>query len=288
MEELNEKTVGIRDIQDEELKILLDFVRICEQNNLTYYISGGTFIGAVRHNGFIPWDDDIDVAMPRKDYNKFLELAQNQLESKFKLVHFNKCENVIHYFAKIENSKYQLIDHTAAINRKVNLWIDIFPLDGLPKNSIARKIHSFRLMSLRALFKFSLFETIVYQSNTDRPWYERVLIEVGKRIKFEKILNPYNRMRALDRALSRYDFYTSKYIMNFMGSYKLKSVMDRELVYGEGAYYNFEGHLFHAPKDYDRYLTQIYGDYMKLPPLEKRNQHQTTIVSLTNDDTTGE
>lgn len=273
------KKIELKDIQNAALEILIEFVRICDENHLNYYISGGTYLGAVRHHGFIPWDDDVDVAMPRKDYDAFLKIAPKQLDPRFKLKYYRHQDNIIHYFAKIEDSRFQLIDNTASIPRKVDLWIDIFPLDGLPENAIVRKFHKFRLLTLRGLFKLSLFDEIVMQSNHDRPWYENAVIAVAQKIDFSKILSPYKRMEALDKALSKYDFYKSTYIMNFMGSYKFKSVMDREKIYAEGAMYDFEGHKFHAPKDYNAYLSQIYGDYMKLPPEDKRNWHQTVIVN---------
>ena len=275
-----EKTVDIRDIQKVELEILKSFKDICEEFNLTYYLSGGTFIGAVRHQGFIPWDDDVDVAMPRKDYNEFLKVAQEKLPNKYQLIHYTKGEGVIHHMIKIENSTYQLMDCTASSPRTVNVWIDIFPLDGLPNNYLLKQIHCFKLLALRALFKYSLFDTIVDCRIEDRPWYEKILFLIGTKIKFDKILDPYRRMKAIDKCLSRYDFYESKYIMNFMGSYKFKSIMDREKIYAEGAKYSFEGIDFNAPKNYDLYLTQIYGDYMKLPPESQRNKHQTVILSI--------
>ena len=228
-----EKTVDIRDIQKVELEILKSFKDICEEFNLTYYLSGGTFIGAVRHQGFIPWDDDVDVAMPRKDYNEFLKVAQEKLPNKYQLIHYTKGEGVIHHMIKIENSTYQLMDCTASIPRTVNVWIDIFPLDGLPNNYLLKQIHCFKLLALRALFKYSLFDTIVDCRIEDRPWYEKILFLIGTKIKFDKILDPYRRMKAIDKCLSRYDFYESKYIMNFMGSYKFKSIMDREKIYAE-------------------------------------------------------
>lgn len=271
--------IELGDIQAAALGILLAFVDVCRENGLNYYISGGTYLGAVRHKGFIPWDDDVDVAMPRKDYNIFLEIANQQLPDNLRLVYYKNGKDVIHYPAKIENDRYQLIDHTASIPRQVNLWIDIFPLDGLPENRILNKIHRFRLLALRTLFKYSLFDRIVRQDNTDRPWYENLMIRVGKKVKFTKILKPCKCMEALDRALSKYDFYESRYVMNFMGSYKFKSVMEREKIYGNGADYSFEGYSFRGPANYDMYLTQIYGDYMKYPPIEERNWHQTTIVN---------
>ncbi|MCD8325712.1 MAG: LicD family protein [Lachnospiraceae bacterium] len=217
---MTEEKIELRDIQAAAIKILIAFVDVCQKNGLNYYISGGTYLGAVRHKGFIPWDDDVDVAMPRKDYNVFLEIANRQLPDNLRLVHYSNKEDIIHYPAKIEDDRYQLIDHTASIPRQVNLWIDIFPLDGLPDNRVLDKIHRFRLLALRALFKYSLFDRIVRQDNTDRPWYENIMIRIGKKVKFTKVLKPYKRMEALDRALSKYDFYESRFVMNFMGSYK--------------------------------------------------------------------
>ena len=241
------KKIVLRDIQDAALEILLEFVRICEKYKLTYYISGGTYLGAVRHHGFIPWDDDVDVAMPRKDFNRLLKIAPKELKNNFRLVHYRLQKGVIHYCAKIEDDRYHLIDNTASIPREVSLWIDIFALDGLPDNKLLREIHKFRLLALRGLFKLSLFDEIVMQSNHDRPWYENAVMSVAKVIDFSKILSPYKRMAALDRALSKYDFYKSRYIMNFMGSYKFKSIMNRKKIYAEGADYDFEGHMLNGP-----------------------------------------
>lgn len=279
MSKENIKEITLRDIQNAALEMLVEFVRVCNDNGLKYYISGGTYLGAVRHKGFIPWDDDVDVAMPRNDFNKLLELNSTCFKHNFKLIHYTKCQNVIHHCGKLERDDFQLIDHTASIPRKVNLWIDIFPLDGLPDNLVVRKIHEWRLLYLRGMFKLSLFDTIVNQSNKDRPIYENIVIFIAQHVKFDKVLSPYKRLRALDHALSKYDFYNSQYVMNFMGSYKLKSVMNKDKIYGHDTYYCFENYKFRGPQNYDEYLTQIYGDYMKLPPVEKRNWHQTTIVN---------
>ena len=268
---MEDKKLSLRDIQLESLKILDDFVALCERNKMTYYISGGTYLGAVRHHGFIPWDDDVDVAMPRKDYNKFLDIAEKELPSNYKINHFTKDKNSLFYVPKIENEQFQMVSRIAKIEKKVNLWIDVFPLDGLPKNRILKKIHCIRLLILRGEMKTALFDILVDYKNTDRPWYEKEHTNLGH------FLDPYKIMQKIDKVLSKYDFYDSEYVMNFMGSYKLKSILNRPEIYAEGALYEFEGRLFNGPKDYDRYLTQIYGDYMKLPPVEKRNWHQTAI-----------
>lgn len=274
-----EKKTELKDVQKEALKILLAFRDICEKNGLNYYISGGTFLGAVRHGGFIPWDDDVDVAMPRKDFNRFLEIVEKELPEGYSINHFTRDHSSMYYVPKIENSKIQLISRIAREEKKIPLWIDIFPLDGLPDNPLIRKIHCFRLLCLRGEYKLAFFDQLVNYKNKNRPWYENAVISVAKKVNIGKLFDSYKVFCKLDKVLSRYDFYESTDIMNFMGSYKFRSIMNREEIYKDGAVYLFEGYEFNAPKEYDIYLKQIYGDYMKLPPEEKRNWHETEVVS---------
>ena len=174
-----------------------------------------------------------------------------------------------------------MICRTAKQEKVVNLWIDIFPLDGLPENKIRRKLHCLRLLILRGEFKLSMYDKIVDYRNKNRPWYENAVMWLQEHTGFGKLFHSQRLLHRIDRVLSKYDFYDSTYVMNFMGSYKLKSVMNRKEIYAEGAEYEFEGRKFHGPKDYDRYLHQIYGDYMKLPPVDQRNWHQTEIYQKT-------
>lgn len=280
---MSDRISELHSVQQEALKILLEFVDLCNKNGLTYYISGGTYLGAVRHKGFIPWDDDVDVAMPRKDYNKFLELADKALPKTYKINHFSRDHKSMYYVPKIEDSSIQLVSKIAKEEKTVNLWIDVFPLDGLPDNPLIRRIHCLRLLILRGEYKLAFFNQLVDYKNTDRPWYENAVINIAKTINVSSFFNSYKIMKKLDHVLSKYDFYTSNDIMNFMGSYKFKSIMNRNEIYAEGADYEFEGYQFNGPKDYDKYLTIIYGDYMSLPPEEKRNWHQTEIIKRKED-----
>ena len=273
-----EKDLDLRDIQLEAFKILLSFVDVCKKNNLTYYISGGTYLGAVRHKGFIPWDDDIDVAMPRKDFNHFIAIAKEQLPSEYSLNRFTVNSDSLWYVLKIENPCFHLLNCTAKRKMNVNLWIDVFPLDGLPENTLLRKIHCIHLLILRGLYKLAYFDLIVDYSNKNRPLYENIIIWISQYIKLSKFINGRKVMKKIDDTLSKYDFYNSKYIMNFMGSYKFKSIMNREEIYAEGREYDFEGVKLNGPKDYDAYLKKIYGEYMQLPPVNQRNWHKTVII----------
>ena len=267
----------LRDYQLKALDMLDCFVRLCEENHLTYYISGGTFLGAVRHGGFIPWDDDVDVAMPRKDYTEFLRIAESQLPERYSINHFSKKSDSIYYVPKIEDNQFRFVSTVARNTKTVNLWMDVFPLDGLPQNAFVRKIHCLHLLVLRGLYKLSLFDDLVDYRNKNRPWYENAIIWTAIYIPAWRIISPQKVMRRLDGVLSKYDYYESVDIMNFMGSYKFRSIMNREKIYAEGADYSFEGRMFRAPKQYDAYLKQIYGNYNELPPESKRNWHHTEI-----------
>ncbi len=268
----------LRNIQLEELKILKTFAELCDRHQLTYYISGGTYLGSVRHKGFIPWDDDVDVAMPRRDFLEFLRLAKTELPEEYSINDFRCRKGSMYYVPKIESEAYQLVSRIARKEKVVNLWIDVFPLDGLPENKLLKQLHKAHLLILRGLYKLAYFDELVDYQNKKRPWYENAVISLALKINLSKWISGEKVMGKLDRVLSRYDFYESKEIMNFMGSYKFRSIMNREKIYAEGALYEFEGSCFHGPKDYDTYLKQIYGNYMELPPLEKRNWHQTAVL----------
>lgn len=271
------KASKLRELQLVELDILLKVVTICNDFNLTYYISGGTLLGAVRHKGFIPWDDDIDIAMPRKDYEKFRAIASKKLPSGYLYRNFKNDTNLKICFSRVENSSVQVKDTSARILEIRNAWIDIFPLDGVPNNRLLRVLYKYKLLYLRLMVQYSQFSRIVNQNLPNRKVHERILIRIGGIFPFEKIICTRKYMNKLDTELQRYS-NSSDYYMNFLGIYKFNSVMKKEEIYQEGAEYEFEGHLFRGPKDFDKYLTQIYGNYMKLPPIEHRNKHHTEVI----------
>ena len=262
----------LKKLQMCELDILKDIIKICKKHNLTYYMMGGTFLGAIRHKGFIPWDDDIDISLNRNEYEKLLKILETELPKKYSMDNFIVNKESLIYATRIEDSTVQVLDKAPNVQLVRNAWIDIFPLDGMPNNALIRKIHEFRLLYLRLKFKYSIFSLSVAQNKKHRPFHEKVLVFLGNHFNFEKILDKKKCLHQLDKSLKKYDYDKSNYVVNFMGAYRFKEMFKKD-IYENCSLYDFENTKLNAPKNYDFVLTQMYGDYMKEPPLDERNKH---------------
>jgi len=266
---MNEK---LRKLQLAELEILKVFIKVCEENGLKYYLIGGSLLGAVRHKGFIPWDDDIDIGMPRDDYDKFEKIINNFLPNNMKYINFKYLDEPTIYYARMESEEIEINDNSAMIKRKRNAWIDIHPFDGMPNNIIGEKLHHLHVLFQRMLIQYSKYSVIVNQELKNRPLIEKILIKLGKIINFEKILNTKKCLMKFDKILKKYKYTESKKVANFIGANKYKEIFPKEL-FENTSEYEFEGIKVIAPKEYDKILSHLYGDYMKLPPEEERNKH---------------
>lgn len=262
--------ITLEEIKSIELKLLLEFDYICQSNSFRYSLAGGTLLGAVRHKGFIPWDDDIDVIMPRPDYNKFIEHCKENF-CDFQLLSNSTLDTYPYLYSKISDNKTILIEKVTDQNKENRgVYIDIFPVDGLG-SSIKDAINNFKRTSLkRELLVASLWKKW-FRSKT-RAWY----VEPVRFILFciSRLANPMTLLRSVDLEIQRLDFDSSDYCGCVCGAYREKEIMPRE-VFTEVMDMEFEGHMFKATKHYDKYLTQLYGDYMRLPPVEKRQTHHT-------------
>lgn len=259
-------------VHKKDLEIISTFIQICNKNKLNYYIIGGTFLGAVRHKGFIPWDDDMDIAMPREDYNKFINIFNE--ENNLKLLNYNHDNNYKYYISRLCDMNYEITENSG---NKTNLFVDIFPIDGFPKNNIIRKIHIFRILYHRMKLSFYYSDTI--DMNAKRSLFERILIKIAKSIKFNKIIKPSKEKKKLDKILEKYSFYSSKYVGTIMGAYRQREIVPVEY-FGKPTLYIFENMKLYGPEKYDLYLKHIYGDYMKLPSEEERRIHLKEIKKL--------
>lgn len=273
---MSKTDIQLKTIQRLETNILKVVVAACERHGLTYFISGGTYLGAVRHGGFIPWDDDIDIALPRRDYERLLRVLPSELPDYYELATYETKVDYNYLCAQVWDKRVSitLTEYDEPVEQPI--WIDLFPLDGAPAPGPRRKAWKAKLDYFELMWGLARIKESS-NSHQGRSALKQATINVGHALKTDRLLDSKAWCRRRERALASHDFYESDYCINAVGAYKFKSIFSIKDVYGDGADYDFGGLKLNGPADYDAYLTQIYGDYMELPPEDKRNWHGTEI-----------
>lgn len=268
------KDINISKLKQIELAILEQFINICNKENLQYYVIGGTLLGAVRHKGFIPWDDDIDVGMPREDYKKFLKIAPKYLPKEYFLqTHITDKEYPAN-FAKIRNSNTTFIETSLnKCNINHGVYIDVFPLDYYPTN----KIKSFLFDIYNKVLSFRI-SAVFNLENIHYPLYKKIIRKTISSLLKVIYPNIHSALKKRDNLFK--SVKERNLITNHCGAWGKKEIAPIEW-FGKGTELYFENLTVKAPKEYDKYLTHIYGDYMKFPPKEKQvSHHYTDIIDL--------
>ena len=255
------------------MKVILKFM---EKEGTEYYMLGGTLLGAVRHKGFIPWDDDIDIGIPRGEYERFLSDIKKELPDYMAVRTYKNSRNHHYYFSRIVDKRYKVKRTGSEVDRLEEVWVDIFPLDGMPDKFLDRQIHKAKLLASRVMYHVATFDKVNLK-RPNRPYYERVLIRLIKFFHLGKRGNMYFWLNMIDRLLKKYPYSKSRWCINFMGQYMFKEMFPKEY-YGKGRLYDFEESRMMGPEDADAVLTQQYGDYMKYPKDADRNTHASVLI----------
>lgn len=271
----------LRELQLCELDLFKEVSAFCRAHHIKYYALGGTLLGAIRHKGFIPWDDDMDIGIPREDYDRLLEICRTE-NPPFIMRSFFDDPSYYRYFARAEDPKVQVRRHDNIKEEISNAWIDIFPLDGMPNWKPLRTFWKYYVLWRRATYKLSLFDTAVNVNKKNRPLPEKILVKIGLHFPVQKIFNTQKELRKLDRALKAFPYKKSNYLVNAMGAYKFNEMFHKKY-YGKGAWYPFEDTRIFGPADYDTVCTQLYGDYMTPPPENNRNHHGLEVIHTNTD-----
>lgn len=260
----------MNELQECLLEMLKEFVRVCNKNDLQYFLIGGTALGAVRHKGFIPWDDDIDVAMPRKDYEKFLKL-QSEFADKYFIQSFRTDKKYILNYAKLRNSNTTYIENfyaTMQINHGV--WIDIFPLDGMSKKNKNPKSLAYKVR-ITWWNTFMMYLPALRRKIKKQTFLKDIALSfVGLLFFWLNIAHLRNKW--VDWYMKRLPYEKSFLVGNLCGTNHKKEAMPLE-IFGKGSIGVFEGITVSLPEQCDKYLTLLFHDYMQLPPVEKQVGH---------------
>lgn len=250
----------MNELQKIEFDLFRCFAEICEKLNLNYFLVCGSALGAARHGGFIPWDDDFDVGMYREDYNKFMELAPALLPEGVFLQNYKSDPEYPLIFAKLKNSNTTFIEPLLS-NFDINhgVWMDIFPLDGYPEDVTEQKklAHKKRVYLRRSRCGYIM----------DRPLKGKVYAALLRFFGFHK--RTAKTLAKYETLISKYPVEGSKIICNHGTWYGKRDYISAEY-YGKGSDMTYEGMKVRVPKDCDKYLTALYGDWRTPPPPEKQ------------------
>ena len=264
----------LRKVQLKQLEIAKEICRVCEENDIRFFLCCGTFLGAVRHQGFIPWDDDMDVGMPREDYERFCRIAPEKLGARFCLQNWYTEPGYALPFGKVRMRGTFFQEAKSNLLEENGFYVDVFPFDYAPESPRKQKLHA---LKLAVLFYCKLMKSGF------RPWMENDRINWKKRVAFlafqllalpfsgKTLAEKYDAMAksvpkgnvlCRQRGLVRLDCYDASWYETLAG-------------------YAFEGETFPGPENYDAVLTAQFGDYMTPPPEDTReNRHQVIALDF--------
>lgn len=267
-----ERKIEISEIQGLELDILTKLIKFLNDNKIEYFTSGGTTLGSVRHGGFIPWDDDIDIYIPRKDYDRLMEISDGVLIDGYIRIRKPGDKNYIYQFAKACNEKTVINEKSVRDSKYfIGIFVDIFPLDKHYDSKIKNDFLILKTKWYRSLLETASNQVNLSQKGSARWWIKEIIRTLQK---------PLTKKWSVEKTAAYIDNIGRKMeskCTDFVGDLVMKGNNNKD--YYPADYFRtfalgkFEHLTIKNPVEYDKYLTDMYGDYMTLPPKEQQIMH---------------
>lgn len=255
----NMASYDIRPLQLHILKILQAVDNVCQEHHLRYYLWAGTMLGAVRHKGFIPWDDDMDICMPRPDYDLLMRHAKEWLPQPYEAICADNTPTYPGGFGKVIDASTTLIEreHSDYLG---GVYIDVFPIDGMPASRLIQKINCMR---------YAIIDRLIYYVHRDPFKHGHGPDSIIIRI-FQKLFHHQSLQKAIRRIRVRYDYEKSQKVLDYDDGFS--GIIDKAIL-GTPTPIEFEGCQLMGVEKWDEYLSNKYGDYMTIPKHNEQRQH---------------
>lgn len=265
---------GLNKLQQQQLLIMDEIHRVCVENGLVYYLIGGSAIGAVRHNGIIPWDADIDIAMPRDDYERFITIAPKQLKNGYTLYHNGNIRHYRNGHATVCRDKTDIVITGDSLNpqiRRFGIYTDILPLDMVPVSLYKRNLQKVLLTQLKKVRGILLIKNKASDHGLKKFLKRKVLIPIFQ-------YAPLSTINRIQHWVCRWGNNNpgASEICSMLSHYKYDRLCMPKKWFAKPALHEFSGREYYVATDVKSYLTKLFGDYMKLPS----HEHQMEMLNL--------
>ncbi len=267
-----------RKLQLTQLEIMDEIHRICVENDISYYLIGGTALGAVRHGGFIPWDLDIDIAMKRYDYDRFKQVCEKSLDKRFIYRDYANSQNYNHPHALVCIKNTILVNKFDKFNPQMEnfgIYLDIFPLDNAPADKVKSMKQAEDLIKIKRLKQYKV--AMCYQKSIVKTIVKKVISGAIFWTSVDKI------NKKMDECMRQYNNEETGFLCSMASHYSYEKQYMPQEVYGTPQLIKFEDRQYYCPQNVDEYLKRIYKDYMKLPPEKDRKANLSVFEKVVFD-----